>query len=98
MEKQMRELLKRNLQDDKVVAYIESLEMDNMLLTRENQALTIEGELKCELNQELQKQVTKLCERNAKLGFCHGTSRSSLGCKDKEHCTNCWKEWAKRDE
>lgn len=55
MEKQMRELLERSFKGNEVIAYIESLEMDNMLLTKENKALTLEGELKCELNQKLKK-------------------------------------------
>lgn len=63
MEKQMRELLERSFKGNEVIAYIESLEMDNMLLTKENKALTLEGELKCELNQKLEKALDKACEK-----------------------------------
>lgn len=98
MKKKMRELLERSFEGDKVISYIESLEADNMLLTRENKALDEEGILKCELNQKLQKQVDKLCKRQADYSFCHGENRTSEKCSDKDYCFKCWKEWAKRDE
>ncbi|WP_196029344.1 hypothetical protein [Longicatena caecimuris] len=66
MEKSMRELLERSYEGDKVIAYIESLEADNMLLTRENKALADESEMKCELNHELSKALDKACEELSK--------------------------------
>lgn len=57
MEKSMRELLERSFQGKRVIAYIESLEQDNMLLTKERDALAKESEMKCELNHQLQKKL-----------------------------------------
>ena len=82
MEKSMRELLERSFQGKRVIAYIESLEQDNMLLTKERDALAKESEMKCELNQQLNKQVDKLCKRQADCGFCHGKTKSSEKCTD----------------
>ena len=62
MTKEMRELLESTQNGDKVIAYIESLEQDTMLLTRENKALADDNELKCELNQELSLALNLGCE------------------------------------
>lgn len=62
MTKEMRELLESTQNGDKVIAYIESLEQDTMLLTRENKALADDNELKCELNQELSLALNLACE------------------------------------
>ncbi len=94
MEKQMRELLERSFEGDKVIAYIEALEKENELLKRENKALDEEGTLKCELNQKLEKALDKACKRQADCGFCHGKTRTSEKCNDKNYCANCWKEWS----
>ena len=62
MTKEMRELLESTQNGDKVIAYIESLEQDTMLLTRENKALADDNELKCEFNQELSLALNLACE------------------------------------
>ncbi len=103
MEKQMRELLERSYKGSEVIAYIESLEMDNMLLTKENKALTLEGELKCELNHNLQKQVDKLASKLAEFSWfipCHYACPIGNQEKCKRECDSAdtWKEWCMKDE
>lgn len=91
MEKQMRELLERSFKSNEVIAYIESLEMDNMLLTKENKALTLEGELKCELNQKLEKALDKACEELENLSYVKGLGQVGRNFKE-------WKEWCLESE
>lgn len=67
------------------------------LLKRENKALSDDNELKCELNEKLEKQVKKLCEYEAWRNGCHGSFKTSDRCYDKEKCAECWKEWAIND-
>lgn len=103
MEGSMRELLERSFQGDKVIAYIDSIEADNMLLTKERDALAKESEMKCELNHELQKQVDKLAYKLAEITE-HTPCSSACPIGNPEECdcecnrVDKWKEWAKKDE
>lgn len=103
MEKSMRELLERSFQGKRVIAYIESLEQDNMLLTKERDALAKESEMKCELNYELQKQVDNLAKTLANLSDYFNCERACpignpLACDSECFDADIWKEWAKKDE
>lgn len=76
----------------------EKLEKEKELLERENRALADDNELKCELNEELNKALKKLCKRQAKTGFCHGKTKSSDKCRDKEYCAKCWYKYAMKED
>lgn len=90
MKKEMKALLLETYKGDEIIEYIE-------LLERENKALDEEGVMKCELNEKLSKALDKICNRQARLGFCHGAAKSSIKCRDKKECAKCWKGWCLKD-
>lgn len=94
MEKQMQESLSKLKDGNRIIKYITSLETDNMLLTKEKDALAKESEMKFELNHKLDKALKKVCKRQAAYKFCHGKTKSSEKCRDEEYCANCWEAWA----
>ena len=104
MKKSMRELLERSFQGDKVIAYIDSIEADNMLLTKERDALANEFEKKHELNQKLQKQNDKLASKIVELSdyaYCKivcPVGKAFCPCEDECKDKEVWKEWAKKNE
>lgn len=103
MEKQMHESLSKLKDGNRIIKYITSLETDNMLLTRERDALADDNEMKCELNHQLQKQVDRLAETLANLSECVKCERACpighpLDCDYECFDENVWKEWSKKDE
>lgn len=99
MEKQMHESLSKLKDGNRIIKYITSLETDNMLLTRERDALADDNEMKCELNHELQKQVHKLAETLADVSDCTTCEKACpignpLDCNCECFDANVWKEWA----
>lgn len=103
MEKQMQESLSKLKDGNRIIKYITSLETDNMLLTKEKDALAKESEMKFELNHKLQKQVDRLAETLADVSDCTKCSKACpignpLDCDCECFDANVWKEWVKKDE
>lgn len=99
MEKQMHESLSKLKDGNRIIKYITSLETDNMLLTRERDALADDNEMKCELNHQLQIQVDRLAETLADVSDCTKCSEACPIGNPQDCDCECfdadkWKEWA----
>lgn len=80
------------LEEDHAIQHIKKLEQKLHLLERENKALAIEGEEKCEKLERLEKALDKACEVIVRHRLCRVTDTGWVDTKEQ------WKEELLKDE